>query len=75
MIRPGKNWIMKKIAGIILLILAIIILIISISKSLLPPALAGTGFIIIGLIYLIEKLKKCKITKKSRHYLSGLQYH
>ncbi|CAN5331874.1 hypothetical protein BH23BAC2_BH23BAC2_00410 [soil metagenome] len=49
---------MKKIAGIILLILALVMLFIGVSKSLLPPALTGMGFIIIGLIYLTEKSKK-----------------
>ena len=46
---------MKKIAGIILFVLAIAILYVGITKTLLPPIITGIGFIVIGIVYLSEK--------------------
>lgn len=46
---------MKKIAGIMLLLVAAVMLFLGISKNMLPPALTGIGFIIIGFVFLAEK--------------------
>jgi hypothetical protein len=48
---------MKEIVGIILLFLAVAMLFIGITKAALPPAITGFGFIAIGLVFLLEKVK------------------
>jgi Na+-transporting methylmalonyl-CoA/oxaloacetate decarboxylase beta subunit len=46
---------MKKIAGIILIILAVLMLYIGIFYRMLPPALTAIGFTAIALVFLLEK--------------------
>ncbi len=46
---------MKKIAAIILLIIAALMIYIGITKSILPPPLTGIGFVAIALVFLKGK--------------------
>lgn len=46
---------LKKISGVILIIIAVVMLYFGIDKGMLPPALTGVGFIFIGLVFLTEK--------------------
>jgi Na+-transporting methylmalonyl-CoA/oxaloacetate decarboxylase beta subunit len=49
---------MKKIAGIILLLVAAVMLYLGLTKDMLPPSLTGIGFIVIGFVFLTEKNTK-----------------
>lgn len=43
---------LKKAAGIVLLILAALMLYLGIKAEMLPPALTGAGFLVIGVVFL-----------------------
>jgi hypothetical protein len=43
---------MKKIAAILLILLAIVMIYLSINLGVLPPGITGIGFIIIALVFL-----------------------
>ncbi len=45
----------KKIIAIILIIIALVMLFIGVTKSMLPPALTGIGFILIAIVFLNDK--------------------
>ena len=46
---------MKNILIILLILIAILMLIVGINASMLPPALTGVGFIVIALLFLKNK--------------------
>lgn len=46
---------MKKIAGLILLLLAVVMIYLGINKDMLPPTLTGVGFIAIAAVFLMPE--------------------
>jgi len=46
---------MKKISGILLIVISVIMLYIGFAYKMVPPALTGIGFIIISIVFFKEK--------------------
>jgi hypothetical protein len=46
---------MKKIAAILLILIAIVMIIVGVKMSILPPILTGVGFILIAWVFLMQK--------------------
>lgn len=45
---------MKKVSGIILILIALVMIYVGIAYKMLPPPLTGIGFIFIGVVFILD---------------------